>query len=198
MGSGARGEGHSGTVMRAYSLLTITIPLLYLTLRTEAYEARGYTDTSDGYCEGDYGTIPVGGTGYNDERCERILCRDGMYTIQGCGVVSIADMPPDCKLVGGPGHYPNCCKTIVQCDDDNEEDSNDNNDDDNDEDSNDNNDDDNDEDSNDNKEDSNDKNDDDNDNKEDSNHKNDDDNDEDSNYNNDDETSEKDTEICGC
>ncbi|CAL1293007.1 unnamed protein product [Larinioides sclopetarius] len=110
--------------MKTSGLFAITISLLYLTLRTKAYEARGYTDTSDGYCQGDYGEIPLGGTGFNDERCERILCGDGMYTIQGCGVVSIADMPPDCTLVGKPGHYPDCCKTIVKCDSDSVENSN--------------------------------------------------------------------------
>ncbi|KAF8793553.1 toxin-like protein 14 [Argiope bruennichi] len=104
--------------MRASGLFAVVFSLVLLSLRSEAYEARGYTDTSDGYCVGEYGVVPVGGTGYDDIRCERILCTEGMYTRQGCGVVAVKDLPSNCELVSRPGHYPNCCKQFVECEDD--------------------------------------------------------------------------------
>ncbi|GBM16897.1 hypothetical protein AVEN_267295-1 [Araneus ventricosus] len=103
--------------MRPCILLVVAISLLYLSLPTDASEARGFTDTSNGYCEGDYGKIKVGETGYDDKRCLRILCSQGTYTMQGCGLVSF-NGPDNCKLVAHEGHYPNCCKQFIQCDGD--------------------------------------------------------------------------------
>ncbi|PRD21312.1 UNVERIFIED_CONTAM: Toxin-like protein 14 [Trichonephila clavipes] len=69
---------------------------------------------SDGYCESDGSErIPVGETGYNDKTCERIECSTGFRHVVGCGKVLKPD-DPNCRIVKGEGHYPNCCPDI-QC-----------------------------------------------------------------------------------
>ncbi|GIY49624.1 SVWC domain-containing protein [Caerostris darwini] len=85
----------------------------------EAYVYQGPIDTSNGYCEGDYGRIPVGETGYDDLACERITCSQGWMNAAGCGTASIN--MPGCRLVRGTGHYPDCCPTHVRCDDEDNE-----------------------------------------------------------------------------
>ncbi|KAG8186108.1 hypothetical protein JTE90_003190 [Oedothorax gibbosus] len=73
-----------------------------------AYMYRGEIDTSGGACVGSWGSIPVGEEGYDDEKCERISCSEGMKHVAGCGKRSL---PKDskCRLVKGTGHYPDCC-----------------------------------------------------------------------------------------
>ncbi|GBO25629.1 hypothetical protein AVEN_235988-1 [Araneus ventricosus] len=71
------------------------------------------------YCVGEhFGRIPVGGYGYDDEKCEKIFCVQGGINGHGCSPAQI-DMP-GCRLVARPGHYPNCCRIHVECDDEDE------------------------------------------------------------------------------
>ncbi|GIY68830.1 hypothetical protein CEXT_607191 [Caerostris extrusa] len=68
-----------------------------------------------GFCEEErYGRIPVGGVGYDDERCERIKCTQGWYSGEGCSPVAMPGFP-GCQLVRGKGHYSKCCKQLI-CD----------------------------------------------------------------------------------
>ncbi|KAG8186109.1 hypothetical protein JTE90_003191 [Oedothorax gibbosus] len=77
-----------------------------LVCAVQAYTYRQHIDTSGGACVGSWGSIPVGGEGYDDEKCERISCSEGMRINAGCGTVGL---PPECRLVKGRGHYPDCC-----------------------------------------------------------------------------------------
>ncbi|KAF8793555.1 Toxin-like protein 14 like protein [Argiope bruennichi] len=93
--------------------------LLLLALQSNAYVWRGEHDTSSGYCVGEsFGRIPVGGYGYDDEKCEKIFCRQGGVSGHGCSPVQVD--APGCRLESKPGHYPNCCRTHLVCDDENE------------------------------------------------------------------------------
>ncbi|GBN79540.1 hypothetical protein AVEN_182639-1 [Araneus ventricosus] len=93
--------------------------LALLAIHVQAYVYRGEMDTSSGYCVGEhFGRIPVGGYGYDDEKCEKIFCVQGGINGHGCSPAQI-DMP-GCRLVARPGHYPNCCRIHVECDDENE------------------------------------------------------------------------------
>ncbi|GFT82473.1 transposable element Tcb1 transposase [Trichonephila clavipes] len=51
--------------------------------------------------------IPVGQTGYDDKKCEIIECVSGFQSVAGCG--SSLSRDPNCFLVKGEGHYPDCC-----------------------------------------------------------------------------------------
>ncbi|GIY47934.1 SVWC domain-containing protein [Caerostris darwini] len=94
--------------------------LVMLVVCTEGYVYRGKTDTSSGFCETDkFGDVPVNGEGYNDDTCERMLCSNGMYQVQGCGITALDE--EGCHLEAGEGHYPDCCKTHVVCDDDDDD-----------------------------------------------------------------------------
>ncbi|CAL1272131.1 unnamed protein product [Larinioides sclopetarius] len=69
-----------------------------------------------GYCENEsFGRIPVGETYYNDEACEQIVCSHGFFYGQGCGQSQLVGNP-NCRLVARPGHYPDCCRMHVECD----------------------------------------------------------------------------------
>ncbi|GFV67600.1 SVWC domain-containing protein [Trichonephila clavipes] len=79
---------------------------------TKAYVARELLNTDDGYCNScTYGRIPLGESDYNDERCERYDCSEGLLTIIGCGVVATDD--PKCSIERGEGRYPDCCLTVI-------------------------------------------------------------------------------------
>ncbi|GIY62251.1 SVWC domain-containing protein [Caerostris darwini] len=101
---------------KACVLFSSAVVLLVLLIaNSKAYVYRGHFDTSNGFCEEErYGRIPVGGVGYDDERCEEIRCHEGGYWGAGCGSMSIYGVP-NCRLVRGTGRYPKCCKQ-VQCD----------------------------------------------------------------------------------
>ncbi|XP_055924565.1 toxin-like protein 14 [Argiope bruennichi] len=96
--------------------LTVLL-LLCFSLGTKAGRyVRVATDTSGGYCEGDFGKIKVGETSYNDEKCQKILCGKSMHIIQGCGSATVKGLSENCQLVSNSGHYPHCCIQYVQCD----------------------------------------------------------------------------------
>ncbi|GIY04980.1 hypothetical protein CDAR_427131 [Caerostris darwini] len=58
--------------------------LVMLVICTEGNMYRGETDTSSGFCITDkFGDVPVNGEAYNDDTCERMICSDGMYEVQG-------------------------------------------------------------------------------------------------------------------
>ncbi|XP_035231330.1 toxin-like protein 14 [Stegodyphus dumicola] len=67
-------------------------------------------NTDNGFCEDpEYGRIPIGGTGYNDEKCRRYSCSEGAISGASCGA---QDAPAGCSLVRGTGHYPDCCPRV--------------------------------------------------------------------------------------
>nr|UNJ19498.1 Tx-773 [Heteropoda pingtungensis] len=75
--------------------------------------ARGFEDTSDGYCDlqdSGYGRIRVGESGYNDESCTEAACDEGGYDLVSCGAVSFKG--EGCRLVYEGGHYPDCCPKV--------------------------------------------------------------------------------------
>ncbi|GIY31994.1 SVWC domain-containing protein [Caerostris extrusa] len=89
---------------------SVIVLLVLLSANSKAYIYHGTFDTSNGFCEEErYGRIPVGGVGYDDERCEEISCEMGCTMEQGRSGM------PGCRLVRGEGHYPNCCEH-EQCD----------------------------------------------------------------------------------
>ncbi|GIY62252.1 SVWC domain-containing protein [Caerostris darwini] len=89
---------------------SVIVLLVFLIANSKAYIYHGTFDTSNGFCEEErYGRIPVGGVGYDDVRCERISCTEGMYHGAGCGSIGRSGRP-GCRLVRGEGHYPNCCE----------------------------------------------------------------------------------------
>ncbi|GIY62254.1 SVWC domain-containing protein [Caerostris darwini] len=96
-------------------LSSVIVLLMILINNSKAYVYLGHFDTSNGFCEEErYGRIPVGGVGYDDERCERISCTEGMYHGAGCGPAAMYEVP-GCRAVRGKGHYPKCCKQLI-CD----------------------------------------------------------------------------------
>ncbi|CAL1283894.1 unnamed protein product [Larinioides sclopetarius] len=100
-------------------VFTTLAAIAVLVAHVQAYTYRGRMDTSSGFCVGEnYGRIPVGGYGYDDEKCEKIFCVAGGINGHGC---SPAQVMPGCFLVARPGHYPNCCRNHVVCDDDDDD-----------------------------------------------------------------------------
>ncbi|XP_055924572.1 toxin-like protein 14 [Argiope bruennichi] len=95
-----------------FALLSPLLLLAIVAPRLDAYTFSEYLNTDNGYCEGDtYGPIPVGEEGFDDTRCERIECSQGLRHVAGCGKVLKPDNP-HCRIVQGEGHYPNCCPDI--------------------------------------------------------------------------------------
>ncbi|GIY62250.1 SVWC domain-containing protein [Caerostris darwini] len=94
---------------------SVVVLLILLSTNCNAYAYQGPFDTSNGFCEEErYGRIPVGGVGYDDDRCERIKCGPGWYSGVGCGPAALLGMP-GCRLVRGKGRYPKCCEHM-ECD----------------------------------------------------------------------------------
>ncbi|GBM16887.1 hypothetical protein AVEN_267288-1 [Araneus ventricosus] len=101
--------------MSALSLSLLLLLLAVAAPRLDAYTFSEYLNTDSGYCEGEtYGRIPVGEEGFDDNRCERIECSQGIRHVVGCGKVLKPD-DPRCRIVQGEGHYPHCCPDI-KCD----------------------------------------------------------------------------------
>ncbi|GFY44529.1 hypothetical protein TNIN_241711 [Trichonephila inaurata madagascariensis] len=83
-------------------------------LGSNAYIVGQLLNTEDGNCNtSKLGPIPVGESRYYDDACERYDCSPGYLTITGCGSAAVDD--PNCRIVRGSGHNPDCCPTI-SCD----------------------------------------------------------------------------------
>ncbi|XP_035230132.1 toxin-like protein 14 [Stegodyphus dumicola] len=96
--------------MKEVYLLFLLIGVNAIPLGINAYVFQHDLDTKNGFCEGpDYGRIPVGSTGYNDEKCEKYVCEENHLTGEGCGSVRAGD---GCWLVRGSGRYPACCPSV--------------------------------------------------------------------------------------
>ncbi|GFT82478.1 hypothetical protein TNCV_3350541 [Trichonephila clavipes] len=93
-----------------YCLLAVSCILVFI-LGLHGINGSTYLEpanTENGYCEVDgLLRIPVGETGYNDKECEAIECSSKDMSGMSCG--SILSSDPNCFLVKGEGHYPDCC-----------------------------------------------------------------------------------------
>ncbi|GFS78180.1 hypothetical protein NPIL_338811 [Nephila pilipes] len=86
--------------------------ILMLITILNAYEFVEYLNTQNGYCDSnEFGRIPLGDSRYDDDQCERIVCRPGILTTVGCGSVGTDD--PKCRIVTRQGRYPDCCPTVT-------------------------------------------------------------------------------------
>ncbi|GBM16892.1 hypothetical protein AVEN_267291-1 [Araneus ventricosus] len=104
--------------MKLCCVLSVSM-LLLLAVQSRAYVYSGDMDTSSGYCVGEhFGRIPVGGYGYDDEKCEKVFCVREHINVHGCSPVQLD--APGCRLVSRNGHFPDCCRIHVECDDDDE------------------------------------------------------------------------------
>ncbi|GIY31990.1 SVWC domain-containing protein [Caerostris extrusa] len=95
----------------------LVLMICWIFAEVDAYVWEGRTDTSSGFCEDNNYKIPVGEDGYDDVACEKIFCRQGYIYGHGCGSVSLEGRP-GCQLVAGTGHYPDCCRHHIQCEND--------------------------------------------------------------------------------